>query len=734
MTKSFSFHPDSYSLKIRFALVSVLLFLFSVWGMAAYVAYELERDMEDLLAEQQRALASSISNTIAASVRLRRESLLMTAEDITPEVLHDRRALDKLLSEHPAMQQLFDIALIVTTPAGRVLAEYPPRQGPTASHFNPRGLTSALIERKRFSIGLPAPDQSGKVATIPFGAPILGENGEVLGILFGITSLLANDFVDRTVDLKSDIGYLVLTQNSRQIVAAKDKSLIMRPATPFGVNPLLDRFLAGYNGSGISANPRGIEELSSAKGVSGTDWVVTVNMPTGDAFDPVVQMQKRILGSATILSLVVALLTWLFVASTLRPLDHLVRSVRKMGTPDFPLRPLNLKPSGPEIGKLVDAFNRMQQRIAEQATVLSENEARFHFVADHSPMLIWISDESGRRIWFNKTWLEMTSRAHEQAPPFSWIDDIHPDDRSHYIESGEQAMTARESIRSQFRLRDASGAYRWFLEMAVPRFVGSDKFAGYVGSCLDIDEQIAAQRNAETLLRENRTLIADRFKVEEAERQRLARDLHDDLGQWLTAINVNAEAVCAIASREGQEKILHCATSIVTSTGAIQDCVRAMNRKLGSDTLATLGLKESLEELVDGWRESQGDIVIGLTVDDDLGTLDNQIETAVLRLVQEALTNVARHAGASRVRLALLRQHASSGAELVLSIIDDGIGFDVNYDSRGVGLIGMRERAVALAGICTIRTAPGSGTSVEVRIPLGQEALNNVSRYDRDNS
>ncbi len=722
MSKVFSFHPDAYSLKTRFALVSVALFLLSVWGMAVYVAYELEHDMEDLLAEQQRAMASSIAQAIGTSVRMRRESLLLTADDITPELLYSKRGLDQLLSEHQGMHQLFDIALIVTTPSGRVLAQFPPRPAPTDSRFTERGLTRAIIETRQFSVGLPAPDKSGKVATIPFGAPIMGKDGEVAGILFGITSLLANDFVDRTADLKSDIGYLVVTRSNRQIVAATDKSRIMHPAPPAGVNPLLDRFISGYNGSGISVDARGIEELSSAQGVRGTDWVVAVSMPTEDAFDPVVQVRKRILASAAILSLAVALLTWLFVQSTLRPLEHLVKSVRTMGTPDFPLRQLSLETSGPEIGKLVEAFNRMQQRIAEQATVLKENAARFYFVADHSPMLIWISDETGRRIWFNRTWLEATSRSPEQAPTVTWIEDIHPDDRSHYLASCERAMAARESFRTKFRLRDAGGAYRWFLEMAVPRFVDDNKLAGYVGSCLDIDEQIAAQSNAETLLRENRTLMAERFTVEEAERRRLARDLHDDLGQWLTAINVNAEAICAISSREGQERIHHCANAIVTSTGAIQDCVRAMNRKLGSDTLATLGLKESLEEFVAGWREQQAAIATELTVGHDLGELENPLATAVLRLTQEAFTNVARHSGANRVSLDLLRLHASGGDELLLSIIDDGVGFDIEGKSRGVGLIGMRERAVALGGVCTVRTAPGLGTAVEIRIPLRQEA------------
>lgn len=723
MPKTFPIHPASYSLKTRFALVSVVLFLFSVWGLAGYVAYQLERDMEVLLAEQQRAMANSISQAISSSVRQRKEALLSTASDFTPEILQDSKAVKKVLNEHQGMHQLFDIALIVTTPAGRVLAEYPSRPGHTEARFNPRGLNRTIVENKRFSIGLAAPGLYNKAAEIPFGVPIMGKDGEVLGILHGITSLMANEFIDHATDLISDIGYLVISRSSRMILAANDKSRIMQAVPPTGGIPLLESFLDGYEGSGIDVNFLGIEELSSGKGVPGTNWVVAISIPTRDAFEPIVQIRKRIFASAALLSLVVALLTWLFVQRSLRPLEHLIQSVGRMGTPDFPMRQLDLEPSGPEIAKLVEAFNRMLQRIAEQAAVLGESEARFYFVADHSPMLIWISDEDGRRIWFNQTWLKTTSRLLDQALTDAWIEDIHPDDRAHYLDSVAQAMAARKSVRTKFRLRNAGGVYRWFLELAVPRLVEGNKLAGYVGSCLDIDEQIAAQRGAETVLRENRKLMAERFNVEESERHRMARDLHDDLGQWLTAISVNAEAICAIASREGQEKIHYCATSIVASTSAIQDFVRALNRKLGSDTLATLGLKESLKELVDVWREYQGGIATVLRFDDNLGRLDSQLEITVFRLVQEALTNVARHARASRVRLDLHRQHTIRGDELQLSIIDDGIGFDVEGDYRGVGLIGMRERAVAIGGVCTIHAVLDLGTSVEVHIPLGQETL-----------
>lgn len=704
------------------------MFLSSVWGMAGYVAYELKRDLEYLLAQQQHAMADSIAQAIGSSVRLRRESLQMLSSDIKPGNLKDRGALEQLLSHYQAMPQLFDIALIVTTPTGRVLAKYPPLPVQTDERFIQGGLTQAIVESKKILVGAPTANGPDTTAIIPFGAPIVGKDGAVLGILLGIATLKANEFIDEVTDRTSDIGYLVVSPSSRLILAASDKERVMTPAPRPGANLLLDRFLQGYEGSGVSVSSRGVEELSSGTGVKGTDWVVAITMPTDEAFAPVVQMQRRIFVSAAILSLVVALLTWLSLQKAMRPLEYLVKSVRKMGTSDASLQQPDLKHSGHEISELLEAFYRMQQRIVAQAAVLSENEARFHFVADYSPILIWISDETGRRTWFNQTWLRSTSQSLDQLLSGTWIDDIHPDDRAHYLETDGQTMLARKRLRTKFRLRDSGGAYRWFLEMAVPRYIG-DKFVGYVGSCLDIDEQVVAQSKSEALLRGNRKLIADRFSVEETEHRRLARDLHDDLGQWLTAISANAEAIRAIAGREGQEKIHYCATSIVASTGAIQDFVRAMNRKLGSDTLATLGLKESLVELISAWREQYTGLVTEFSFDDTLLSLDKHLETTVFRLVQEALTNVARHAKATRVCLVVCRQRTAQSDELLVSIADDGIGFDIEHDSRGVGLISMRERAVALCGSCTIVTGPNNGTSVEVRIPLEREPGNKMNDH-----
>ncbi|MBI5920454.1 MAG: PAS domain-containing protein [Betaproteobacteria bacterium] len=725
MTDAHRLSPRSLSLKTRLAVASLALFLISVWGMALYTANELKSDMEDLLTEQQRAMANSIAQAIGTSVRVRKESLMRTATDISPELLKNGRDLAKQLGVRHALRSLFDSALFVTTPAGRLLARYPASSVRADVNFWQPKLITEIAEKKRAVIGSPDMNVGNKRATVLFGSPILDQSGMVQGLLFGMTSLLATDFVENAPSLASNIGYLVISKSTRVILASHDKSRVMQFAPAPGVNKLIDRFVAGYEGSGTTVNSRGIEELSSAKAVSDTDWVVAVSIPASDAFEPVTQMRKRIFFSATLLSLLVGAAVWLIVKRTLKSLDRLVDHITDMGALEAPLTQFNLEPVAPEIGKLVSAFNRAQERIADQAAVLRENEARFHFVADNSPMLIWISDETGQRIWFNQTWLKFTGCGMGPIREDSWTTNMHPEDMPSYLDTFRHALAEGQPAKGKYRLRDASGGYRWFLEIAVPRLIGGGTLAGYVGSCLDIDEQVKAQRTAENLLRENRALMADRFNVEETQRRQLAMDLHDDLGQLLTAVHINAQAICAIAGREEKGKILHCASSIITSTTSIQNRVRAINRNLGSDALVEFGINEGLKDLVGGWCQTHSDTKIEISLDDNLGRLDSSVESTTFRLVQEALNNIARHARASRATVTCWRQSEPGSDELWLSITDDGVGFDYEHDTQGVGLIGMRERTLALGGSFTVTTEPGKGTSVEICIPLTRDLLKN---------
>jgi two-component system sensor histidine kinase UhpB len=145
------------------------------------------------------------------------------------------------------------------------------------------------------------------------------------------------------------------------------------------------------------------------------------------------------------------------------------------------------------------------------------------------------------------------------------------------------------------------------------------------------------------------------------------------------------------------------------------DVVRRLMSELRPSTLDSLGLAASLERLVEDWRLRHDSTTITLTVDDALGALPDDAAIKVFRVVQECLTNISRHAQATRAAVCLRRDE--SHGWILLEVHDDGRGFDASRSQGGLGLLGIRERVASLDGEIAILSAPGGGTRVRVTFP-----------------
>jgi len=220
----------------------------------------------------------------------------------------------------------------------------------------------------------------------------------------------------------------------------------------------------------------------------------------------------------------------------------------------------------------------------------------------------------------------------------------------------------------------------------------------------------------------NRQLSRQLLRVQEEERRSLARELHDELGQGLAAIHADAMAL-ANAAKTGQPAPRESAEAIVEVTRDIMGLVRGMLQRLRPDSLETLGLAESLQELAAAWRQRNRDIDCILSLDDRIGGLGDAIDITTYRIVQEALTNVARHARARRVdvRVRRARSTASDAEILRIEVDDDGAGMDREARTDGFGLAGMRERVEALGGSMSIESQAGQGVKLHIALPLGAQ-------------
>jgi len=223
----------------------------------------------------------------------------------------------------------------------------------------------------------------------------------------------------------------------------------------------------------------------------------------------------------------------------------------------------------------------------------------------------------------------------------------------------------------------------------------------------------AAETKARTLLAENRRLIQKSLTVQEDERKHLARELHDELGQCITAIQADAESIRDL-SRPCDTRIEASAGAILEVSTRVYEVVHTMMQSLRPGVLDDLGLVEALKDEVAGWQERNTDTEYTLGFSGDLDGLGERINITIYRIVQECLTNITRHADARHAAIQL----AASAGHLVLEINDDGRGMDASMPGVGLGLIGMRERVEGLGGTFELVSEPGSGAAFTITIPL----------------
>jgi two-component system sensor histidine kinase UhpB len=195
--------------------------------------------------------------------------------------------------------------------------------------------------------------------------------------------------------------------------------------------------------------------------------------------------------------------------------------------------------------------------------------------------------------------------------------------------------------------------------------------------------------------------------AQEAERVGIARDLHDEVGQVLTGVLLHLDAIAATAPAQREE-----IDEAKQSVRRALDEVRRISSELRPEMLEHLGLVSALTELATTFGRVSG-VRVQRQLDQALPALDDDTELAVYRIAQESLTNVARHAGASHVTIALTGN--SNG--IVLSVVDDGRGI-VGSPAEHGGLHSMRERAALVGGDLAVRTAAGGGVEVRLEIPV----------------
>lgn len=247
---------------------------------------------------------------------------------------------------------------------------------------------------------------------------------------------------------------------------------------------------------------------------------------------------------------------------------------------------------------------------------------------------------------------------------------------------------------------------------------GPDRLLLWVDVALKTATQLKKVRDAEQEREESRAqlqrLSARLLRLQEEERERISRELHDHLGQLLTAIGMDTEW----ALRHCPEELLTVRERLREAAQLVQDAIQAtreLSATLRPGELRGLGLETALREYVREFARRSA-LLVQFSSHLTDRKISQETATNIYRIVQEALTNIARHAAATKITVDL--QCTEQG--LLVSVADDGKGFETAHisDPHAVGLVGMQERAWLIGGHLVIRSAPGAGTTVSLEVPL----------------
>jgi PAS domain S-box-containing protein len=352
------------------------------------------------------------------------------------------------------------------------------------------------------------------------------------------------------------------------------------------------------------------------------------------------------------------------------------------------------------------------------ADAVKQADDRMRLIIDTIPTMVWSLRPDGVLDFVNQRWLDYTGLFFEEGIKDS-MRVVHPDDSSRVMEKWLIDIGGGKPSEDEMRLRRSDGEYRWFLIRTVPLFDEQGNIVKWYGISTDIEDRKFAEEKLKATSEQLRALSARLQSTREEEGTRIAREIHDELGATLTSLRWELEGIRKTLSEPGAMlPVADLKDKLATMLG-VTDTMINIVRRIASDlrpvVLDVLGLEAAIEWQAQQFRDRTG-IDVHCHPPPTAAPFNPEQSTAVFRIFQETLTNIRRHAGATRVDVTM----TVDGREFVLTVRDNGRGITEEEKSGplSIGLLGMRERAHLIGGGVDVVGVAGEGTTVTVRLPI----------------
>jgi hypothetical protein len=274
----------SISTKVTVAVLAS--FLVGIWSLSFLIDRMLRNEMQALITSQQFSTASLVAGEINRSMVDRISGLQLVAELLGDSAHLDAGHASEVLARRPVLQKMFTGGLFVTGTDGATLTAIPQRESVGNQAAREQGNVAAALTQGQTSIGRPYLSRGKQAPTFGISAPIRDRQGVIVGALTGLTDMAIPGILD-SISGRSygkSGGYTLIDPRYRLIITSTDQTRVMEAYTTAGNAPLFDRFVQGYEGSGMMVNLRGQELLVSARRIPAAGWFVTAWLPTAEAF------------------------------------------------------------------------------------------------------------------------------------------------------------------------------------------------------------------------------------------------------------------------------------------------------------------------------------------------------------------------------------------------------------------------------------------------------------------
>ncbi len=367
------------------------------------------------------------------------------------------------------------------------------------------------------------------------------------------------------------------------------------------------------------------------------------------------------------------------------------------------------------VAGLVGVWRDITVRKEAEQQALMDSEQRYRTLVNVTSQAIWILDAEGGLKSIIKS---ITGDRLDHVKTRDWLEFIHEEDRASAEAAMQTAIATKSSYEHEHRLRDQDGRSWDVLARAVPVLNADGSVREWIGTSMDVSGRKTAERALLKVNRSLRNFSGRRESVREAERGRIAQNLHDGAGQSLNVVRMKlaalAKAMEAAPAQGAQAAQLAEVQNIVDQ---VNQEVRSLEFELSPPVLRQLGLVPALGWLAEEMQRSYG-LSVSVSDDDEDKPLDQALRASTFRAVRELLINVAKHAKVNTAHVDSQR----SGRSVLITVSDMGAGFDTTsidvIETGGLGLAGVRERIEFAGGSVRFISAPGAGTAVTITLPL----------------